>query len=133
MIPYLPQSSTDLDVPEFYKVIQENLVVRSAHHESWHTHKRDTSVCWICDLLELSKLLISEMERFISKSALDLDDQFLALELNSEGDTVNYNVNDELTNGVNKGIPNSNAITSVRKKTRKRRVRCLPKSRVLKE
>jgi len=95
MIPYLPTSTSDLEVPAFYKLIQENLVVRSAHHESWHTHKRDTSVCWICDLLELSKLLIGEMERYISKSALDLDDQFLAQELNSEGDTVNYNSDEE--------------------------------------
>jgi len=46
-------------------------------------------------LLELSKLLISEMERYISKSALDLDEQFLAQEVNSEGDTVNYNKDDE--------------------------------------
>ncbi len=99
MIPYLPQNTSDLDIPPFYRIIQENLVVRSAHHESWHTHKRDTSVCWICDLLELSKLLISEMERFISKSALDLDDQFLAQELNSEGDTVNYNSDEELLDG----------------------------------
>jgi len=95
MIPYLPTSTSDLEVPAFYKMIQENLVVRSAHHESWHTHKRDTSVCWICDLLELSKLLINEMERYISKSALDLDDQFLAQEVKSEGDTVNYNKDEE--------------------------------------
>jgi len=96
MIPYLPTSTSDLEVPQFYKNIQENLVVRSAHHESWHTHKRDTSVCWICDLLELSKLLISEMERFISKSALDLDDQFLAQEVNSEGDTESLNRDEEI-------------------------------------
>ncbi len=107
MIPYLPQSSSDLDIPAFYKVIQENLVVRSAHHESWHTHKRDTSVCWICDLLELSKLLISEIERFISKSALDLDDQFLAQELNSEGDTVNYNLDEEVVDGDNESSTDS--------------------------
>ncbi len=95
MIPYLPVETSAIEIPKFYSIIQENLVVRSAHHESWHTHKRDTSVCWICDLLELSKLLIGEMERFISKSALDLDDQFLAQELNSEGDKLIYNTNDE--------------------------------------
>jgi len=95
MIPYLPVNTDELEIPPFYKIIQENLVVRSAHHESWHTHKRDTSVCWICDLLELSKLLIFELERNISKSALDLDDQFLAQEVKSEGDTVNYNKDEE--------------------------------------
>ncbi len=100
MIPYLPLDTSALDIPPFYKVIQENLVVRSAHHESWHTHKRDTSVCWICDLLELSKLLISEMERYISKSALDIDDQFLDQDIISEGDTVNYNSDEESSDGT---------------------------------
>jgi len=122
MIPYLPQSSSDLDVPEFYKVIQENLVVRSAHHESWHTHKRDTSVCWICDLLELSKLLISEMERYISKSALDLDEQFLAQEINSEGDTVNYNKDDEnIIDGFNTDNSDGDTISPTVGKTAKSR------------
>ncbi len=37
------------------------------------------------------------MERFISKSALDIDEQVLDSEVNSEdeGDTVNYNLNEE--------------------------------------
>ncbi len=95
MIPYLPLETSPLEIPKFYRQIQENLVVRSQHHESWHTHKRDSSVCWICDLLELSKLLISEMERNISKSALDIDEQFQDLDINSEGDTVINNVNEE--------------------------------------
>ncbi len=95
MIPYLPLETSALEIPKFYRQIQENLVVRSQHHESWHTYKRDTSVCWICDLLELSKLLISEMERNISKSALDIDEQFQDLDINSEGDTVINNVNEE--------------------------------------
>ncbi len=95
MIPYLPTETSPLEIPKFYSIIQENLVVRSAHHESWHTHKRDSSVCWICDLLELSKLLINEMERFISKSALDIDEQFQDLDINSEGETVNYNKDEE--------------------------------------
>ncbi len=95
MIPYLPQDTNDMDIPPFYKIIQENLVVRSMHHEAWHTHKRDSSVCWICDLLELSKLLIHEMERLISKSALDIENSLIGQEINSEGDTVNYNTTDE--------------------------------------
>lgn len=56
------------------------------HHEAWHTHKRDTSVCWICDLLEVSKLIEKEMESLISKSALDIDDQILVQDINSEGE-----------------------------------------------
>ncbi len=84
MIPYLPKDTSDLDICPFYKQIVENLQIRSMHHEAWHTHKRDTSVCWICDLLEISKLLINEMERVISKSALDIDEQFHGSEVFSE-------------------------------------------------
>ncbi len=95
MLPYLPEGTSELEIPIFYRHIVDNLEIRSGHHEAWHTHKRDTSVCWICDLVEVSKLLISEMERFISKSALDLDDKFNVQELNSEEETVNYNKDDE--------------------------------------
>ncbi len=67
------------------------------HHESWHTHKRDSSVCWICDLLEVSTIMISEMQRFISKSALDIDEQFQESDVisDNEEETVNYNVDEE--------------------------------------
>jgi len=101
MIPYLPKDTSELEVPVFYRHIVENLTLRSSHHEVWHTHKRDTSVCWICDLVEVANILISELERFISKSALDLDDSLIAQELNSEDDTVNYNVEEELSDGNN--------------------------------
>ncbi len=90
MIPALPLDTSPLEIPKFYRQIVENLEMRGGHHEAWHTHKRDTSVCWICDLVEVSKLLVNEMERFISKSALDLDDQLLEQEINSEDDTLNH-------------------------------------------
>jgi len=86
----LPLDTNPLEVPKFYRQIVDNLEMRGGHHEAWHTHKRDTSVCWICDLVEVSKLLVNEMERFISKSALDLDDQLLEQEINSEEDTLNH-------------------------------------------
>ncbi len=87
MIP-IPPSSNQKDTLSFYRAVVDNLKIRSGHHESWHTHKRDTSVCWICDLLEVSTIMISEMERFISKSALDIDEQFHDSEVDSdyEGD-----------------------------------------------
>jgi len=90
MIPMLPLDTSPLEIPKFYRQIVENLEMRGGHHEAWHTHKRDISVCWICDLIEVSKLLTSEMERLISKSALDLDDQLLQQEFNSEDDTLNH-------------------------------------------
>ncbi len=97
MIPILPQETSQLDVVDFYRQIVTNLEMRSGHHEAWHTHKRDTSVCWICDLVEVSKIILGEMERYISKSALDIEDSLIDQEFNSEGETVNSNVNDELT------------------------------------
>ncbi len=89
MIPIPPSTNLE-EALSFYKAVVDNLKIRSGHHEAWHTHKRDTSVCWICDLLEVSTILISEMERYISKSALDIDEQFHDSEVFSdEGDTVN--------------------------------------------
>ncbi len=95
MIPMLPLDTNPLEIPKFYRQIVENLEMRGGHHEAWHTHKRDTSVCWICDLIEVSKLLTSEMERFISKSALDLDDQLMEQNINSEDETESYNKDEE--------------------------------------
>ena len=94
MIPMIPQDTNPLDVPKFYKQIVDNLEIRSGHHEAWHSHKRDPSVCWMCDLVEVSKIVIQELERFISKSALDIDDKCIAQEFSSEEDTLNHD--DEL-------------------------------------
>ncbi len=95
MIPYLPKDTSPIEAPKFYRQIQENLVIRSGHHEAWHTHKRDSSVCWICDLLELANICIGEMERYISKSLLDIDEQFLESEVISD-EGVNYNSDEEV-------------------------------------
>ncbi len=95
MIPYLPQDTNPLEIPKFYRQIAENLEIRGGHHEAWHSHKRDPSVCWMCDLVELSKLVIQEMERFISKSALDIETELLDQEINSEEDTPISNKNEE--------------------------------------
>ncbi len=88
-----------MDVIIFYKQIVENLEMRGGHHEAWHTHKRDTSVCWICDLVEVSKLILNEMDRYITKSALDIEDSLIDQEFNSEGETVIYNKDDETISG----------------------------------
>ncbi len=100
MIPYLPQETNELEIPVFYRKIVENLTLRSSHHESWHTHKRDTSVCWICDLVEVANILITELERNISKSALDIDDMLLSSGNLSEGEGGSLNVDEELGNST---------------------------------
>ncbi len=93
MIP-IPPSAKPIEALTFYRAICDNLKIRCMHHESWHTHKRDPSVCWICDYQEITVILINEMERFISKSALDIDDQLHESEGISE-DEENYNTDEE--------------------------------------
>ena len=94
MIPMLPEGTSMLEVPKFYRQIVENLEMRSGHHEAWHTHKRDTSVCWICDLVEVSKIILGEIERYISKSALDIEDSMIDQEFKSEDD-IAPNIDEE--------------------------------------
>ncbi len=84
MIPMIPQDTNPLDVPGFYKQIVDNLEMRAGHHEAWHSHKRDPSVCWMCDLVEVSRIVIGELERFISKSAEDIETDYIDQELSSE-------------------------------------------------
>ncbi len=98
MIPMLPQDTNPMDVTAFYRQIVENLKIRSGHHEAWHTHKRDTSVCWICDLVEISTICLNELDRNISKSALDIEDSLIDQEFSSEDVNV-PNRDDEGTNG----------------------------------
>ncbi len=100
MIPYLPQDTNPLEVPKFYRQICDNLEIRSGHHEAWHSHKRDPSVCWMCDLVELAKICISEMERYISKSALDIETELLDQEIGSEEDTLNKDEENPLGDGT---------------------------------
>ncbi len=91
MIPYLPESTKDEDIPKFYEQILDNLSMRCGHHETWHTHKKDPSVCWVCDLLELTKISVREMERVISKSALDIMNEDLSSsDLAEEREMLNY-------------------------------------------
>ncbi len=94
MIPYLPEGTPDASVPGFYTQILENLTMRCGHHETWHTHKKDPSVCWVCDLLELTKICVREMEAVISKSALDIMNQDMSSSDLAE-ESVNYNVDEE--------------------------------------
>ncbi len=94
MIPYLPEGTPDFGVPGFYKQILENLEMRCGHHETWHTHKKDPSVCWVCDLLELTKICVRELERYISKSSLDTDEPGTSSSLLAE-ESVMYNTDEE--------------------------------------
>ncbi len=98
MIPNLPTDTSSLEVPKFYSQIAENLRSRLGHHENWWTHKRDPSVCPICDIIELSIRLGNELEMNISKSALDLDDQFLDSSTIDEGEIVDADSSSDTDN-----------------------------------
>ncbi len=100
MIPNLPQDTSPLETPKFYSQIAENLRSRLGHHENWWTHKRDPSVCPICDIIELSIRLGNELEMFISKSALDLDDQFLDSSTIDEGEIENADTREATTDNI---------------------------------
>ncbi len=86
MIPNLPLDTSPLEIPKFYQAIADNLRSRLGHHENWWTHKRDPSVCPICDIIELSIRLNGEIEIIVSKSALELDEQFLKSTTIDEGE-----------------------------------------------
>ncbi len=106
MIPNIPQDTNPLEVPKFYSAIADNLRSRLGHHENWWTHKRDPSVCSICDIIELSIRIGNELEMFISKSALDLDDQFLDSSTIDEGESIEYGDNPEITRDRGEDVQN---------------------------
>lgn len=91
MIPSLPNSVTDEDMVDFYSKLAGNLSDQSTVHINWHTHRRNPSVCWICDTHILLSVLLKELERFISKSSLDMETELVSEnESDSEIENVMY-------------------------------------------
>ncbi len=107
MIP-IPPSTNPEEALSFYSAVVDNLKIRSGHHEAWHTHKRDSSVCWICDLLEVATIMITEMQRFISKSALDIDEQFHDSEVISDREEESDILEDDLDSSTSQNRPGDN-------------------------
>lgn len=73
MIPDLPKGVSEKDQLEFYATLSGNLSDQSSVHVNWHTHRRNPSVCWICDLNILTTKLIDVIDMIISKSSLDIE------------------------------------------------------------
>ncbi len=96
-IPDLPASVSDMERLEFYDKILGNLENQSALHETWHTHRANPSVCWICDLMSISRKVLYITEQYITKStvdtgtAIDSDE-----ESDSESDDEFFNKNEEV-------------------------------------
>ncbi len=93
-IPELPVSVTDMERLEFYDKILGNLEDQSTLHEKWHTHRSNPSVCWICDLISISRKILYITEQYITKSALDIGTSLSSdddSELESEDEFLNKN------------------------------------------
>ena len=96
MIPDLPEGISADKVLDFYSKLAGNLQDQSTIHINWFTHRRNPSVCWICDMHIIIAKLIALAERFITKSSVDLETELLsANETDTESETEFLNRNDE--------------------------------------
>ncbi len=91
MIPDLPISCTDEDRVTFYDTLLGNLQDQSSIHVNWHTHRQNPSTCWICDMYTLSSKVMLLVDKYITKSPLDIE-----TELSSEDDSDSEIENESL-------------------------------------
>ncbi len=78
MIPELPQGISAEAILKFYDTICANLSDQSTIHVNWFTHRRNPSVCWICDQQILITKVIGLCEQFITKSTVDLETELMS-------------------------------------------------------
>ncbi len=78
MIPDLPEGISADKVLDFYSKLSGNLSDQSTIHVNWFTHRRNPSVCWICDMHIITSKLITLCEQFITKSTVDLETELLS-------------------------------------------------------
>ncbi len=71
MIPNLPEGVTPEDTLEFYNTLWSNLGDQSSVHVNWHTHRKNPSVCWICDMHNLVSKMLDVYDVLLSKSTVD--------------------------------------------------------------
>ena len=99
MIPDLPPSVSDVERIDFYDKILSNLEDQSQIHMNWHTHKQNPSVCWICDIPILARKVMYIVDKYISKSPLDIETELSSgIVSEPEIDVESLNVNDEFKN-----------------------------------
>ncbi len=91
MIPDLPEGISIDKVLDFYSKLAGNLQDQSSIHVNWFTHRRNPSVCWICDLNIINAKLIALSDKFITKSTVDLETELLSEnETDTEIENLNY-------------------------------------------
>ncbi len=86
MIPDLPAEMTDRARLAFYDTLLGNLSDQSTIHMNWFTHRRDPSVCWICDYFNLSQKVMDIATKNITKSTVDIETSLRA-ELDSDSES----------------------------------------------
>ncbi len=102
MIPDLPQGMTLEQELAFYSQLGGNLSDQGLVHINWHTHRRNPSVCWICDQQILFTKVMALYDRFITKSSVDMETSYMSdeeteSEIENEGSMEpEYNVQEEL-------------------------------------
>ncbi len=103
MIPDLPSSVTDNERLDFLSTLWGNLSDQSSVHINWHTHRQNPSVCWICDLFNLTSKVLVIATKNNTKSSLDMKTKLSSddeSDTEIEDDIINYNVDDEDTSNT---------------------------------
>lgn len=87
MIPDLPEEVSDQAKLQFFDNYVTNLENQSTHHIGWFSHKRNPSVCWICDQQILIHKILDFCEHLLSKSSEDYTtDKMSDTETDAESD-----------------------------------------------
>jgi len=97
MIPDLPPSVSDKERLSFYSTLWGNLSDQSSVHVNWHTHRQNPSVCWICDLFNLTSKVLDIAAKDNTKSTLDIKTGYSSEDVSDseiESD-IDYNMDDE--------------------------------------
>jgi len=93
LIPDLPLGISKKNALDFYSKIAGNLSDQGTIHINWHTHRKQPSICWICD----SNILISrllDIQGFNTKSTVDREimlNQEAESKTEIEDDSLNHN------------------------------------------
>ncbi len=95
MIPELPEGMTDSNVLQFYDTLSGNLSDQSTIHTNWHTHRKQPSICWICDMTTLLSKVLTLAFKINTKSSVDSMIDENQVEADSDTEIENLNIDEE--------------------------------------
>ncbi len=73
MIPTLPDGMDSKAILMFYDTLSGNLADQATIHTNWHTHRGNPAVCWICDLITINSMILTEALGKYTKSTVDIE------------------------------------------------------------